>query len=71
MAIRNATLEQLYHKVKEEEIITVSAKAAGEADMTHEGRYSSCHGHYIRVPRARSSLSAGASSSHVEPGLKS
>ena len=30
MAVRNATLEQLDHKVKEEEIITVSAKAAGE-----------------------------------------
>ena len=30
MAVRNATLEQLGHKVKEEEIITVSAKAAGE-----------------------------------------
>ena len=30
MAVRNATLEQLGHKVKEEEIITASAKAAGE-----------------------------------------
>ena len=30
MAVRNATLEQLGHKVKEEEIITVSAKDAGE-----------------------------------------
>ena len=30
MAVRNATLEQLDHKVKEEGIITVSAKAAGE-----------------------------------------
>ena len=30
MAVRNATLEQLDYKVKEEEIITVSAKAAGE-----------------------------------------
>ena len=30
MAVRNATLKQLGHKVKEEEIITVSAKAAGE-----------------------------------------
>ena len=30
MSVRNATLEQLDHKVQEEEIITVSAKAAGE-----------------------------------------
>ena len=30
MAVRIATLEQLGHKVKEEKIITVSAKAAGE-----------------------------------------
>ena len=30
MAVRNATLEQLAHKVKEEEIIMVSAKAADE-----------------------------------------
>ena len=30
MAVRNATLEQLYHKVKEEKIIMVFAKAAGE-----------------------------------------
>ena len=30
MAVRNATLKQLGHKVKEEEIITFSAKAAGE-----------------------------------------
>ena len=30
IAVRNATPEQLGHKVKKEEIITVSAKAAGE-----------------------------------------
>ena len=29
MALRNATLEQLCHEIKEEEIITVFAKAAG------------------------------------------
>ena len=30
MVLRNAALEQLGHKIKEEEIITVSAKAEGE-----------------------------------------
>ena len=30
LAVRNATLKQHVHKVKEAEIITVSAKAAGE-----------------------------------------
>ena len=29
MALRNAALEQLEHKIKEDEIITVSAQAAG------------------------------------------
>ena len=30
MALRNAALEQLGHKIKEEEIITVSVQAAGD-----------------------------------------
>ena len=30
MVLRNTALEQLGHKIKEEEIITVSAKAEGE-----------------------------------------
>ena len=34
MALHNAALEQLGHKIKEEEIITVSAKAAGEEAAT-------------------------------------
>ena len=34
MALRNAALEQLGHKIKEEEIIMVSAKAQGEEAAT-------------------------------------
>ena len=34
MDVRNATLEQLGYKVKEEEIITASAKAAGDEGVT-------------------------------------
>ena len=34
MVLRNATLEQLIDKIKEEEIITVSAKAEGEDAAT-------------------------------------
>ena len=34
MDVRNATLEQPCNKVKEEEIITASAKAAGDEDAT-------------------------------------
>ena len=35
MVLRNAVLEQLGHKIKEEEIITVSAKAEGEEAATY------------------------------------
>ena len=34
MALRNAALEQLGHKIKEEEIITVSVKAEGKEAAT-------------------------------------
>ena len=34
MALRNAALEQLGHKIREEEIITISAKAEGEEAVT-------------------------------------
>ena len=34
MVLRNAVLEQLGHKIKDEEIITVSAKAEGEKEAT-------------------------------------
>ena len=34
MALCNATLEQLFHKIKEEEIITVFAKVEGEEAAT-------------------------------------
>ena len=34
MALRNAALKQLIHKIKEEEILTVSAKAEGEEAAT-------------------------------------
>ena len=34
MVLRNAALKQLGHKIKEEEIITVSAKAEGEEAAT-------------------------------------
>ena len=52
MVLRNATLEQLDHKIKVEEIITVSAKAEGEAAATwaakcYEPSSSLCRGYSV------------------------
>ena len=47
MAVRKATLEQLGHKVKEEKIITVSAKAAGEEAAAWAAK---CAEHKQRIP---------------------
>ena len=47
MALRNAALEQLGHKIKEEEIITVSAKAEGEKSATWAAK---CAGQNNSIP---------------------